>query len=62
MHTKIKVYLTDKVYAIMTIKLEIPKDQRNLAESLGIGDYEQNNLIGQQLQTMLALLGNSDEV
>ncbi len=62
MKTKLKVYLTEQVYGILSIDLVIPKDQENLAEALGIGKQERENLIGQQMQTTLALLGNSEEV
>jgi len=59
--TKLKLYLTDSVYAVLSVDLSIPKDQKNLAESIGIGEEEQKNLIGQSMQTILLMLGNSDE-
>lgn len=61
MKTKLKLYLTDSVYAVLSVDLSIPKDQKNLAESIGIGEEEQKNLIGQSMQTILLMLGNSDE-
>lgn len=61
MQAKFKVYLTEKVYAVLKLSLEIPTDQKNLAEALGIGKQEQDNLVGQKLQELLYLMGNSDE-
>lgn len=61
MDYKAKLFLTDKVYAHLKISIVIPTDQVNLAESLGIGEYERNNLVGQKLQELIYLLGNSEE-
>jgi hypothetical protein len=61
MKSKFKVYLTDQIYAVLKLDLEIPNDQKALAEALGIGKEEQANLVGQEMQSILLLLGNSDE-
>ena len=61
MKAKYKRYLTDQIYGILTISLDIPKEQKMLAEALGIGDQEQVNLVGQDMQTILSLLGNTEE-
>jgi hypothetical protein len=62
MKAKFKAYLIDQVYAILSVDITIPKEQKALAESLGITEQEQTNLTGQMLQEILYLLGNSDEV
>lgn len=59
---KLKAQLRPGLYATLTIKLEIPPVQRGIAEGMGIGPQEQDNLMGQKLQEILLLLGNSDEI
>lgn len=58
---KFKIYLTEKFYAILTINLEIPSEQRAVAELYGSNEQEQQNLVGQKIQEFLYLLGNTDE-
>jgi len=58
---KQKVYLTDQLYAVLTMKLEMPPAQRDLAEALGTGPQEQQNLLGQRMAELLQLMGNTDE-
>lgn len=58
---KFKLYVTDQVYATVTVAIELSKDQELLAEALGIGKEERANLLGQELQGLLLLMGNSDE-
>ena len=53
--------LTDSISATLTIDLSIPRDQQLVAELYGTGEQEQANLVGQKMQEILALLGNSDE-
>jgi len=59
---KLKVVLKDPVYAVLTVDLKVPAQQRMLAESMGITDEQLENLLGQTLQFILATMGNSDEV
>jgi hypothetical protein len=58
---KIKLFLTPDIYAVLSISVEIPSGQKAKADIIGISEEEQKNLIGQALNTILALLGNSDE-
>lgn len=61
MKARYKIYLTEQLYAVLTLDLEIPKDQKLLAEALGVGAQEQANLVGQKVNDLLLLLGNGDE-
>lgn len=61
MKAKIKYYLTDRFFAILTVDISIPADQAATAEANGSDKEEQANLVGQAMQTVQALLGNSDE-
>jgi len=58
---KFKIFLTEKFYAVLTVNLEIPNDQRIVAELTGSNEQEQLNLVGQKMQEILYLLGNTDE-
>jgi hypothetical protein len=61
MRAKYKVYLTDNVYAVLSLDLSIPKDQQQMAAVTGMSEQEQSNAVGQKLQELLYLLGNTDE-
>lgn len=59
---KYKIQLRPGLYATLTIKMELPSQQKSIAEAMNIGPQEQDNLMGQKLQEILLLLGNSDEI
>lgn len=59
---KFKVDLGNGIFATLKLSLELSRDQKMKAEIIGIEEEEQKNIIGQELQAIIALLGNSDEV
>lgn len=61
MPVKYKIYLRENLYAVLKIDLSFPKEQEALADALGIGKQERENLLGQQMTEFLYLLGCSDE-
>lgn len=61
MQAKFKVILPKGIYAVLTLKLELPSQQELLAEAIGIGQEEQKNLLGQYMAELINLLGNTDE-
>jgi hypothetical protein len=50
------------LYAVITIQVEIPREVELVAEALGVGKQERDNLCGQKLSEMIQLLGNDEEV
>lgn len=61
MKAKYKVYLNNSIYAILTLDLNLSKEQKQKAEILDIDEEAQNNLVNQEFQKLILLLGNSDE-
>lgn len=66
MKTKRRVLLLEsgetQIFADLTLDLTISKDQETLAEALGSSRQERENLLGQKMQELMDLLGNTDEV
>ncbi len=51
-----------QIFADLILDLTIPKDQEVIAEALGSSKQERENLLGQKMQELMDLLGNTDEV
>lgn len=50
------------LYATITVVVEIPKNLELVADALGVGKEERENLCGQKLAEIIQLLGNDEEV
>lgn len=61
MKTRFKVYLMDEFYAVLSLDMSIPNGQKEIAQAHGVSEQEQANLIGQKLQELMYLLGNTEE-
>jgi len=61
MKAKLKYQLMEGINASLTIDLTVPAAVAMAAEVKGIGKEELDNLCGQAMQTILSLMGNSDE-
>jgi hypothetical protein len=59
---KFKTPLVEGIYAIITIDVSIPSQVELVAEAIGVGKAERDNLCNQKLSEMIQLLGNDDEV
>lgn len=61
MRAKFRIYLTEDLFAVLSLDLSIPFDQGLVADTKGIGRQERENLVGQKMQELLYLLGNTEE-
>jgi hypothetical protein len=59
---KFKTPLVGNINAIVTIDVSIQKGVEPVAEAMGIGKEEQDNLCGQKLSEIIQLLGNDEEI
>jgi hypothetical protein len=51
----------DEFYAVLSLDMSIPNGQKEIAQAHGVSEQEQANLIGQKLQELMYLLGNTEE-
>lgn len=58
---KFKIKLTNQVYGILTVTVEMNADQREVAETtFGMTEEECNNVLNQKLSEFIQLLGYDD--